>query len=94
VELARANDYAMRATLTQMQFQRLEQITLQVHGPMAFGQADVATRLHLTDAQRQAIRDIVMDAFSACRPRYDQMVHQARRCCRFAATTSAVALVS
>ena len=64
VELARANDHAMRATLTEAQLQRLEQITLQLHGPMAFSQADVGKRLHLTDAQRQAMQDIAMDAFA------------------------------
>ncbi|MEI8375185.1 MAG: serine/threonine-protein kinase [Planctomycetota bacterium] len=64
VELARANDHAMRAALTEAQLQRLEQITLQVHGPMAFSQADVGKRLHLTDAQRQAMQDIAMDAFA------------------------------
>ena len=54
----------------QVQLQRLEQITLQVHGPMAFGQADIAKRLHLTAAQRQAIREIAMDAFA---PPWDPM---------------------
>jgi len=64
VELARANDRAMRAMLTETQLQRLEQIALQVHGPMAFSQADVGKRLHLTGAQRQAMQDIAMDAFA------------------------------
>jgi hypothetical protein len=55
----------MRATLTQTQLQRLGQITLQLHGPMAFGQAEIAERLHLKDAQRQAIRQIQMEAFAS-----------------------------
>ena len=64
LELARANDRAMRATLTPAQLQRLEQITLQLQGPRVFGQSEVVARLHLTDAQRQAIRQIESEAFA------------------------------
>jgi hypothetical protein len=63
VELARANDHAMRATLTEAQLQRLEQITLQVQGPMVFDRTDIIAQLHLTDTQRQAIRQIEREAF-------------------------------
>ncbi len=63
LELARANDRVMRKTLTPAQLQRLEQITLQLHGPAVFSQPEIVARLHLTDAQRQAIRQIERDNF-------------------------------
>ena len=40
------------------QLQRLEQITLQLHGPMAFANPEIVARLGLTDEQRQTIRQI------------------------------------
>ena len=46
-----------------VQLQRLEQITLQLHGPAVFSQPEIVARLHLTDAQRQAIRQIERDNF-------------------------------
>ena len=63
VELARANDHVMRATLTETQLQRLEQIALQVQGPMVFDRTDIIAQLHLTDTQRQAIRQIESEVF-------------------------------
>jgi eukaryotic-like serine/threonine-protein kinase len=63
VELARASDLAMRAALTEKQLHRLGQITLQFQGPMALAEADVAARLQLTEVQRQAIRQIGIEAF-------------------------------
>ena len=39
----------MWATLTPVQRQRLEQITLQLHGPMAFDQPKIVARLGLSD---------------------------------------------
>lgn len=73
VELARANDLAVRATLNQAQLHRLGQITLQLQGPRAFSQPEVIEQLRLTDAQRQAIRQIEMDAFTSTwgRPKGD-----------------------
>ena len=65
LELARANDQAMRAALTQPQLQRLEQITLQLQGPSAFSRPEVIARLRLTDAQRQTIRQTTMEAFAS-----------------------------
>jgi eukaryotic-like serine/threonine-protein kinase len=65
LELARANDQALRATLTQAQLQRLEQITLQLQGPRAFSQPEVITKLQLTDTQRRAIRQIEMEQFAS-----------------------------
>jgi hypothetical protein len=62
--LARANDRVMRATLSAGQLQRLEQVTLQLHGPMVFDQAEIVARLHLSDAQRQAIRQIQREVFA------------------------------
>ena len=64
LELARANDRAMRTTLTPAQLQRLEQITLQLQGPRVFSQPEIIARLHLTDAQRQEIRQIEMESFA------------------------------
>jgi serine/threonine protein kinase len=64
LELARANDRVMRTTLTPAQLQRLEQITLQLHGPMVFSQPEIVVRLHLTDLQRQAIRQFEREAFA------------------------------
>ena len=65
LELARANDRAMRATLAQPQMQRLTQITLQLQGPRAFNQPEVIAKLRLTDLQRQTIRQIEMDTFAS-----------------------------
>ena len=65
LKLARANEQAMRATLDQSQLQRLEQITLQLQGPRAFNEPEIAVKLRLTDPQRQAIRQIVMETFAS-----------------------------
>lgn len=65
LELARTNDQAMRATLTQAQLQRLEQITLQLQGPTVFSRPEVIARLGLTDAQRQRIRQMMMEVFAS-----------------------------
>jgi serine/threonine protein kinase len=65
VDLARANDHSMRKTLTPQQLARLDQINLQLQGPAAFRQAEVAARLELTDAQRQAIRQIEAETMAS-----------------------------
>jgi hypothetical protein len=65
VELARASDRAMRNTLSAEQLLRLEQITLQVRGPLVFTQPDVIARLHLTEAQRHTIRQIEFETMAA-----------------------------
>jgi eukaryotic-like serine/threonine-protein kinase len=65
LELARSNDQAMRTTLTAAQLHRLEQITLQLQGPRAFGQPEIIAKLRLTDAQREKIRQIEMMAFAS-----------------------------
>ncbi len=65
LELARTNEQAMRATLTEQQIQRLGQITLQLHGFMAFTQPDIATVLKLSETQRQSIHLIEMQTFTA-----------------------------
>jgi hypothetical protein len=71
IQLARENDQAMRATLSPSQHERLEQITLQLKGPRAFSEPEVIAKLHLTDLQRQAIRQIELEAFASMwdRPR-------------------------
>ncbi len=65
LEFARANEQVMRATLTPLQLQRLEQISLQVRGPQAFSQPEIVSRLHLTEDQRQAIRQIEVESFAS-----------------------------
>jgi predicted nucleic acid-binding Zn ribbon protein len=65
LELARTNDQSMRAILTVGQLKRLDQVALQLQGPGAFGQSEVIASLRLTDAQRQAIRQIEDEAFAA-----------------------------
>ena len=65
LELAKSNDQAMRAALTQTQLQRLEQITLQLQGPRVFSQPEVIAKLRLTDGQRQKIRQIEMEALAS-----------------------------
>ena len=65
LELARSNDQAMRTTLTAAQLHRLEQITLQLQGPRAFSQPEIIAKLRLTDAQREKIRQIEMEAFAS-----------------------------
>jgi serine/threonine protein kinase len=65
LELARTNDQAMRSILTPAQLKRLEQATLQLQGPNAFGQPEVIASLHLSDAQRQSIRQIEDEGFAA-----------------------------
>lgn len=63
LELARSNDQAMRATLSESQLQRLEQISLQLQGPSVFSRPEVIARLGLSDAQRQMIRHLTMEVF-------------------------------
>lgn len=64
LELARTNEQAMRSTLSEQQVKRLGQIALQLQGFLAFSQPNVAEMLKLTDAQRQSIRRIVMEAIA------------------------------
>jgi serine/threonine protein kinase len=65
LQLARTSDQAMRAILTPGQLKRLEQVTLQLQGPGAFGQSEVIASLHLSDIQRQAIREVEDESFAA-----------------------------
>jgi serine/threonine protein kinase len=64
LELARANDRWMRNALTAGQLKRLEQISLQLQGPSAFRQPDVVARLALTEAQREAVRQIEAESMA------------------------------
>lgn len=79
LELARTNEQAMRSTLTEQQLKRLGQITLQLHGFLAFTQPDIAEILKLTDAQRQAIRLIEMETFTAAWEEENRTQEQPRR---------------
>lgn len=65
LEFARANEQVMRDTLTPLQLQRLEQISLQFRGPQAFSQPEIVSRLKLTEDQSQAIRQIVVESFAS-----------------------------
>jgi serine/threonine protein kinase len=58
VNLARANEADISATLTPAQVQRLRQIALQRQGLSAFREPDVIAALQLTNAQRDRIRTI------------------------------------
>ena len=75
------------ATLTPFQLQRLAQMTLQLQGPRAFSQPEVIAKLHLSDAQRQAIRQIEMDAFASAglgptsRHRNRRRTISTKKCC-------------
>lgn len=78
VELARASEKAMHATLAQPQIERLEQIGLQLQGFMAFMQPDVVAALGLTESQRDAIRLIGIETFAA-RWEHHNLADEARR---------------
>jgi serine/threonine protein kinase len=58
LDLARANEAAVAQILTPEQLRRLGQIALQVQGPAAIRQADIAATLKLTTAQKERIRAI------------------------------------
>ncbi|MFZ5829410.1 MAG: protein kinase domain-containing protein [Planctomycetota bacterium] len=65
LELTREYEQAMRGVLSAEQLQRLGQIIAQVKGSGTFSDPDVTERLQLTDAQRQAIRQIEFEAMMA-----------------------------
>src|SRR5262249_14340238 len=56
VDLARANEAAMTATLKRVHVNRLKQIALQLQGLAAFREAGVATTLKLTAEQKNRLR--------------------------------------
>ncbi|MFO0849171.1 MAG: serine/threonine-protein kinase, partial [Gemmataceae bacterium] len=58
VARVKAHEAILAATLTPEQFQRLDQIALQVSGPMAFRQPEVIAALSLTPEQQDRIRKI------------------------------------
>ena len=62
VELARANDAAVKEVLSADQLARLRQIALQVDGPRAFSDPDVASLLKLTPEQKEQMRAIEAEA--------------------------------
>jgi hypothetical protein len=63
VELARANEAAVEEILTRAQLRRFKQIALQLQGPRAFLETDIATSLKLTAEQKDRIRAIEADSF-------------------------------
>jgi hypothetical protein len=63
VEAARVKDDKLKAILTLEQRKRLAQIALQVKGPGAFHESDVAKALNLSAAQRERIRGIEGELF-------------------------------
>jgi serine/threonine protein kinase len=63
LEMARAQDRALKAILSADQLRRLKQIDLQIQGLRAFHEPDVVDALQLTSAQRAKIRLIEEEAF-------------------------------
>jgi hypothetical protein len=63
LELARSEATAVAAILSPEQVSRLRQIALQIAGPMAFREPDIAAALNLTAEQRERIRAIEADVF-------------------------------
>jgi serine/threonine protein kinase len=63
LELARADEAAMEEILTTGQLGRLKQIALQLQGPAAFRETEVAAALKLRDDQREQIRAIEAEMF-------------------------------
>jgi serine/threonine protein kinase len=68
INMARANEADIAATLTPAQVQRLRQITLQRQGLAAFREPDVIAELKLTPAQRDRIRVIEFETNFASLP--------------------------
>ncbi len=56
IEVARANEHDATANLTPGQLRRLREIALQVQGPAALRDADIAAALKLTAPQKAALR--------------------------------------
>jgi serine/threonine protein kinase len=65
VDLARDNETVMVEILTPDQLDRLGQIALQLRGPGALLETEVASALKLTTQQKERIRAIVMEKFFA-----------------------------
>ena len=63
LDLARDNETAARAILTPGQQTRLKQIALQLQGPSAFRDAEIAKSLKLTGDQKERIRAIEAETF-------------------------------
>jgi eukaryotic-like serine/threonine-protein kinase len=64
LELARANDAAVREVFTRPQMTRLKQIALQAKGLRAFQDSQVSDALKLTAAQREKIRAVEAKTFA------------------------------
>jgi serine/threonine protein kinase len=63
LELARASEHVTNSILSERQVKRLAQIRIQLQGFLAFNQPEIAAALHLTESQRQALRQIEAEAF-------------------------------
>jgi serine/threonine protein kinase len=63
LDLARANDAEVKAILGDQKYRRFKQIALQLRGPRAFRESDIATKLNLTAEQTERIRAILADSF-------------------------------
>ena len=79
LELARSNENAMRSILNERQVKRLQQINLQREGLRAFNQPEVVTTLKLTEAQRQALRQIEIETYVLWRDPWNQTDQRHRR---------------
>jgi Spy/CpxP family protein refolding chaperone len=62
-----ANKAAIAGILKEDQLKRLNQISLQLRGGRAFGEAEIAEALHLTSEQKDQVRTIQQDAQSQTR---------------------------
>jgi eukaryotic-like serine/threonine-protein kinase len=63
VELARASERVTQSVLSGKNIRRLKQIVIQLQGITAFDQPEIADALGLTEAQRQAMRQIEIETF-------------------------------
>jgi hypothetical protein len=75
LDLRQENDQAVAQLLETKQRERLDQIILQVEGPLSVGRPDVASRLRINEAQAQAVNEIMLEL----EQRQAIMVAQARQ---------------
>ena len=78
LEFARANEEVLEAILDEQQTTRLEQIHTQFLGFTAFNEPQVVELLHLSDSQRQAVREIEAETFFLTRERRRAIDEEAR----------------
>src|SRR6266478_4539581 len=67
-KLARDMEENLSEILTQEQHKRFKEIRVQVLGFQAFGDVEVQAQLHLTDEQREQLREILREGFQEAKP--------------------------